>query len=41
MNKKKIGMSAVVVLFVALIGFVAISINASNEKAEEEKSKSS
>ncbi|CBY76120.1 toxin Cry1Ac domain D-VI-related protein [Listeria monocytogenes] len=37
MNKKKIGMSAVVVLFVALIGFVAISINASNEKAEEEK----
>ncbi|EAC4010626.1 TPA_asm: S-layer protein [Listeria monocytogenes] len=37
MNKKKIGMSVVVVLFVALIIFVGISINASHEKAEEEK----
>ncbi|HDI3700108.1 TPA: L,D-transpeptidase family protein [Listeria monocytogenes] len=37
MNKKKIGMSVVVVLFVALIVFVGISINASHEKAEKEK----
>lgn len=37
MNKKKIGMSAVIVLFVALIAFVGISINASHQKAEEEK----
>ncbi|MBC1831861.1 S-layer protein [Listeria seeligeri] len=37
MNKKKIGMSVVVVLFVALIVFVGISIYASHEKAEKEK----
>ncbi|WP_270994218.1 toxin Cry1Ac domain D-VI-related protein [Listeria seeligeri] len=37
MNKKKIGMSVVVFLFVALIVFVGISINASHEKAEKEK----
>ncbi|EAC5586492.1 S-layer protein [Listeria monocytogenes] len=37
MNKKKIGMSVVVVLFVALIVFVAFSLNASHQRAEEEK----
>ncbi|EPD3870773.1 TPA_asm: S-layer protein [Listeria monocytogenes] len=37
MNKKRIGMALIGVLFVALIVFVGISINASHEKAEEEK----
>ncbi|EAC9569960.1 S-layer protein [Listeria monocytogenes] len=37
MNKKKIGMSVIVVLFVALIVFVAFSLNASHQRAEEEK----
>ncbi|MBC1506320.1 S-layer protein [Listeria sp. FSL L7-1509] len=37
MNKKKIGMSVVIVLFVALIVFVAFSLNASHQRAEEEK----
>ncbi|WP_235007070.1 toxin Cry1Ac domain D-VI-related protein [Listeria monocytogenes] len=39
MNKKRVGISLVSVCFVLLIAFVAFSINASHERAEEEKQK--
>lgn len=39
MNKKRVGISLASVCFVLLIAFVAFSINASHERAEEEKQK--
>lgn len=39
MNKKRVGITLVSVCFVLLIAFVAFSINASHERAEEEKQK--
>lgn len=39
MNKKRVGISLVSVCFVLLIAFVAFSVNASHERAEEEKQK--
>ncbi|EQC0753567.1 L,D-transpeptidase family protein [Listeria innocua] len=37
MNKKRLGIALISICFILLIGFVGFSVNASHEKAEEEK----